>query len=92
MRITRCQGAEEPCSNADIDSSYITKCVQVRMLDVTCKIKYSSQALVLSPSCNYQYKRLWFNMIGGFGNNYFRNQFDQSIKINWSMIMENEFC
>jgi len=28
VRITRCQGAEEPCSNADIDSSYITKCVQ----------------------------------------------------------------
>lgn len=28
VRITRCQGAEEPCSKADIDSSYSTKCVQ----------------------------------------------------------------
>ena len=32
VRVTRCLGAEEPCANADIQASYITKCVQVRLL------------------------------------------------------------
>ena len=32
VRVTRCLGAEEPCANSDIQASYITKCVQVRLL------------------------------------------------------------
>ena len=55
VRITRCQGAEEPCSNADIDSSYITKCVQVRQ---NCR-----QTQNQSPSPKSQFKVVWMGYI-----------------------------
>ena len=51
VRITRCQGAEEPCSNADIDTSYLTKCVQVRQIAVNGE---NLVRLLSSPSPKYQ--------------------------------------